>query len=61
MEHSIGTKSDPEQIEIWVSVKDFKLSCQKPETILFTIYAYMGNLNKIPQQQPRNAVLSFLG
>ena len=35
-----------------IVAKDFKLSYQNPETILFTRYPEYGNLNQIPQQQP---------
>ena len=30
---------------IWVAVKKLKLSYHNPKAILFTIYAYCGNLN----------------
>ena len=32
----------------WVAVKGFKSSCHNPETILFAIYPYCGNLNSVP-------------
>ena len=30
---------------VWVAVEELKLSCHTPETMLFTISPYCGNLN----------------
>ena len=30
---------------LWVAVKELKLNCHNPETLLFTMYPYYGNLN----------------
>ena len=35
----------------WVAVKEFRLSYQNPEAILFTTYPYYGNLDAVPEQQ----------
>ena len=31
--------------DYWAAVKELNLSCHNPETILFPIYPYYGNLN----------------
>ena len=36
------------QEEFWVAVKEFSLSYHNPETMLFTIYPYHGNLIEVP-------------
>ena len=32
----------------WLAVQELKLSCHTPETMLFTMYPYYGNLNSVP-------------
>ena len=38
----------------WVAVRELKLRYNHPETMLFTIHPYCGNLSQVPEQQPRN-------
>ena len=32
----------------WTASKDLRFSCYNPETILFRVYPYHGNLSKVP-------------
>ena len=37
---------------LWVAVREVKLSCHNPETILFAIYPLYGDLNKLLNSNP---------
>ena len=49
----MGKAKQDEQGKNWVAVKELELSYLNSKTVLFTIYPYYGNLNEVPQQQPR--------
>ena len=40
----------------WVAVKELKLSCQNPQTLLFHTFPCYGNLFQVPEQQPSKRV-----